>query len=90
MWTGKRSWPSAGVTASAAALERFIEVICEAASKTSGATRRGLESVPWREIIGMRNRLVHGYAAVDNDIVWGVATADLPPLVADLEAAPEK
>lgn len=74
----------------AAALERFIEVIGEAASKTSDATRRELESVPWREIIGMRNRLVHGYAAVDPDIVWAVATMDLPALIAELAAALEK
>ena len=33
----------------------------------------------------MRNRLVHGYAAVDHDIVWDVASADLPELIASLE-----
>ena len=65
-------------------------MISEAASKTSDATRRELESVPWREIIGMRNRLVHGYAAVDHDVVWAVATMDLPALITELEAALEK
>ena len=70
----------------AAALERFIEVIGEAASKVSGATQHDLASVPWREIVGMRNRLVHGYASVDHDVIWDVATTDLPTLV----AAPEK
>ena len=44
----------------AAALERFIEVIGEAAGKVSEATRDELGALPWREMIGMRNRLVHG------------------------------
>ena len=68
----------------AAAMERFIEVTGEAASKVSEPTRRGLPQIPWREIIGMRNRLVHGYAAVDHDIVWDVVTVDLPSLVVAL------
>ncbi|MGB5516553.1 MAG: HepT-like ribonuclease domain-containing protein, partial [Thermoanaerobaculia bacterium] len=46
----------------AAALERFIEVIGEAASKISPSTRASSPEIPWKEIIGMRNRLVHGYA----------------------------
>ena len=71
----------------AAALERFIEVIGEAAGKVSEATRDELAGLPWREIIGMRNRLVHGYASVDRDVVWAVATADLPALVGALEEA---
>ncbi len=71
----------------AAGLERFIEVVGEAASKVSEATRRDLTGVPWREIIGMRNRLVHGYASVDHDITWEVAAVDLPALVAELERA---
>ena len=53
----------------AATLERFIEVIGEAASKVSAVTKASAPRIPWREIIGMRNRLVHGYASVDHDIV---------------------
>ena len=48
----------------AAALERFIEVIGEAASKISETTRTNAAQSPWQEIVGMRNRLVHGYASV--------------------------
>jgi uncharacterized protein with HEPN domain len=69
----------------AAALERFIEVLGEAAGKVSEATREQLATVPWRGLIGMRNRLVHGYASVDHEIVWDVVTDDLPRLIADLE-----
>ena len=73
----------------AAALERFLEVIGEAAGKVSAPTRASLPEVPWLEIVGMRNRLVHGYAAVDHDIVWVVVRSDLPDLVSRLEPALE-
>ena len=69
----------------AAACERFIEVIGEAASRVSHKTRAQSPDIPWREIVGMRNRLVHGYAAVDHDVMWAVVTLDLPRLVAALE-----
>ncbi len=70
----------------AAALERFIEVIGEAASKVSGETKSKLPSIPWLEIIGMRNRLVHGYASVDHNILWDVVSSDLPVLLRILES----
>ncbi len=69
----------------AAALERFIEVVGEAASRVSAETRSRLPGVPWNEIIGMRNRLVHGDASVDHDIVWTVVTSDLRELLRHLE-----
>jgi uncharacterized protein with HEPN domain len=69
----------------AAALERFVEVLGEAAGKVSEATRAEADTVPWRGLVGMRNRLVYGYASVDHDIVWDVVTDDLPRLIADLE-----
>lgn len=69
----------------AAALERFIEVIGEAASKVSTATRATAPQVPWRQIVGMRNRLIHGYASVDHDIVWDVVSGDLVGVIEALE-----
>lgn len=69
----------------AAALERFIEVIGEAATKLSPGTKAGAPQIPWREIIGMRNRLVHGYASVDHDIVWDVVSGDLTDVIDSLE-----
>ena len=68
-----------------AALERFVEVIGEAASRLSETTRESSPEVPWREIIAMRNRLVHGYFAVDLDILWTVVNDDLPELIDALE-----
>ena len=41
--------------------------------------------IAWARIVGLRNRLVHEYDAVDFDIVWKIVTEDLPPLVKELE-----
>jgi uncharacterized protein with HEPN domain len=43
-------------------------------------------SIPWSDMIGMRNKLAHGYFAIDASIVWETATRDLPGLRAQLEA----
>jgi uncharacterized protein with HEPN domain len=48
-------------------------------------TRQTHPSVPWLDIIGMRNRLIHAYYDVDLDRVWDTLMADLPPLIAELE-----
>jgi len=43
--------------------------------------------IPWIQIIGLRNRLIHGYDSVDMDILWNIVSKDLPPLIAVLEKA---
>ena len=60
-------------------------MIGEAASKVSAPTRARAPELPWNEIVGMRNRLVHGYASVDLDIVWDVVSGDLAEVIAALE-----
>ncbi len=65
----------------AAAIERTLEIIGEAASKVSAHSRKLCPEIPWREMIGMRHRLIHGYASVDHDIVWDVVVLDLPLLI---------
>ncbi len=67
------------------ALERFVEVIGAAAHRLSESTREAAPDIPWHEIIALRNRLVHGYFAVDLDILWSVAREDLPELINGLE-----
>jgi len=67
------------------ALVRLIEIIGEAASKVSSGMKSSNPHVPWREIIGMRNRLIHGYDTVDLKVLWDTIAEDLPPLIADLE-----
>ena len=66
------------------ALVRLLEVIGEAAGRVSEETRSRHPEIPWLDIIGLRNRLIHGYDTVDFDILWAIVRDDLPPLVAEL------
>src|SRR5437016_727637 len=63
------------------ALVRLLEIVGEAASRTPPDERARYEQIPWNEIVGLRNRLIHGYDAVDFDIVWQIVRRDLPVLV---------
>jgi len=63
------------------ALVRLLEIIGEAANQVSEPCQQKNSRIPWREIIGMRNRIVHAYFDVDLDIVWEVVFQDLPTLL---------
>lgn len=69
------------------AIVRGIEIIGEAAAKISPETRDLLPDVPWRAIVSMRNRLIHGYFDVNPLLVWKTVEDDLPPLIEKVEAA---
>jgi uncharacterized protein with HEPN domain len=62
-----------------------LEIIGGAAGKVSAATQAAHPEIPWREITGMRHRLIHGYGDVRLDLVWIVLCGHLPPLLAILE-----
>jgi uncharacterized protein with HEPN domain len=64
-------------------LVRSIEVIGEAAINVSPEYKTSSE-IPWVKLAGMRNRLVHAYFDIDEDIVWDTTVLDLPPLIAEL------
>jgi uncharacterized protein with HEPN domain len=65
-------------------LIRLLEIIGEAARGVSAACRAAHPDIAWKNMAGMRDRLIHGYVDVDLDIVWQTVTKDLPPLVAQL------
>jgi uncharacterized protein with HEPN domain len=67
------------------AILRRVAVIGEAAARVPTAERQQFPSLMWREVIGMRQHLVHSYDKIDLDILEGVLTADLPALVVQLE-----
>ena len=67
------------------AILKSVEIIGEAASRISEETKAGHPDIPWAEIIGLRNRLVHAYFAIQLDIVWQTVQEDLPPLIAQIE-----
>ena len=66
------------------ALVKEIEIIGEAASQISESTWHQWSVIPWADIIGMRNRLVHAYFDINLDILWQTIQHDLPPLIAEL------
>lgn len=67
------------------ALAHLIQNIGEAARRVSDEFHQAHPEIPWKAIVGMRHKVVHDYLHVDFDIVWDVVTADLPPLIAQLE-----
>jgi uncharacterized protein with HEPN domain len=70
------------------AVERQFEILGEALNQASLADEAVSEAVPdLRKIVGLRNRLIHGYDVVDNQIVWRLVHDELPPLLGQLEAA---
>jgi uncharacterized protein with HEPN domain len=68
------------------ALTRLLEIVGEAAGRVSPERRAQHPGIPWPQIVALRNRLIHGYDAVDFDIVWKILTVHVPPLIAGLEA----
>ena len=78
-------------------LLHMLEHSREAIQLVSGKTRQDLDAdrvlslavVRLLEIVGLRNRLIHGYDSVDLDIVWSIVKGDLPALVRDLNAGPD-
>jgi len=71
------------------ALTRLVEIVGEAANRVSSVTQHEHPEIPWPQIIGMRNRLIHGYDVIDWDLLWDTVVSDLPPLIAALEAIVE-
>ena len=67
------------------ALVRRLEVVGEAAARVPVPDRADYPGIKWREAIGMRQHLAHGYDQVDLDIVEGVLTKELPELIIELE-----
>lgn len=67
------------------ALLQLAQLVGEAASRVSKPARERHSEIPWRQIVGLRNRLIHGYDTIDFDILWHVLTVDLPALIVTLE-----
>ena len=60
---------------------RNIELIGEAAAHIPETVRNTHREIPWRTIVGTRNRLIHAYPGIDNDIVWDIICNDVPALL---------
>ncbi len=64
---------------------KSVEIVGEAAAHVSEDARRANPDIPWREIVGMRNRLVHVYFDIDRPLVWDTVRRDVPVLIGRLE-----
>lgn len=65
---------------------KLVEIVGEAATRLSDAFQQNHPEIPWRQIVGTRNRLVHGYDAVDNAVLWVIVTEDFPDLLIKLKS----
>lgn len=66
------------------AVTHLIQIIGEASGRVSNEFRSLHQEIPWQEIVGMRHKIVHDYLHVNFDVVWGVATHDVPILIEKL------
>ncbi len=64
---------------------RNLELLGEAASHIPPEIRAAHQAIPWRQIIATRNRLIHGYLGIDNDILWSIIEQDIPSLLPQLQ-----
>lgn len=69
-------------------LVKSIEIIGEAANRVSHEVRQRYSTIPWQDIVAMRNRLIHAYYDVNLDILWDTITVELPQLVNELRMIP--
>lgn len=67
-------------------LVKCIEIIGEAAAQVSKDFRLQCPGIPWADIVGMRNRLIHVYYDVNHEIVWQTIQQDLPDLIPKIKA----
>ena len=72
------------------AVVRNLEIIGEAATRIPEEFKAGHPEVPWRRVVGLRNRIVHEYFGVDIGIVWSVVSQDLPHLKSQIQDIADK
>ena len=68
---------------------RNLELIGEAATRIPSEIRTQAPMIPWRQVIATRNRLIHGYLGIDDDILWSIIQDDIPALLTHLQALKE-
>lgn len=64
---------------------KSIGIVGEAAARVKRKAQAACPNIPWSDLIGLRNRLIHVYFEVDLGRVWGTVPNDLPPLISGLE-----
>ena len=67
------------------AVLRNLQTLAESSQRLSGEIKASEPQMPWRELSGFRNLIVHGYLGIDLAAVWLVIEQDLPPLAAAVD-----
>jgi uncharacterized protein with HEPN domain len=67
------------------AVLRNLEILGEAAKHIPTETTEQYPNLPWREMAGTRDRLIHHYFGVNLDVVWGIVEMELPGVITELE-----
>jgi uncharacterized protein with HEPN domain len=67
------------------AVIRNLEIIGEASKNISPDFRKAYSYVPWKEITGMRDKLIHHYMGIDTEVIWSAVKQDLPMLEKELK-----
>jgi len=71
------------------AVERQLEIIGQAANKISNETQNIMVNVPWKNIIGMRNKLAHDYGEILAERIWAISKKSIQELLIELEKIEE-
>ena len=66
-------------------LVHLFEIIGEAANQVTYELQEKTSEIPWFIIIGMRNRLIHAYYAIDLNVVWSTSKTDIPLIITELK-----
>ncbi len=65
---------------------RNVGIVGEAARHIPESVHVSQSQIPWRAIIGARNRVIHAYMGLDDDVIWSIVSDDIPRLLPLLEA----
>lgn len=65
---------------------RKLSLIGEAATRVPDSIRLQARGIPWRKVVGLRNRLMHAYPSTDDSAIWSIVTGDVPTLRESLKA----
>ena len=64
---------------------RQLQILGEAARKILKEFQVDHPEIPWTEVIGLRNVIIHDYAGIDSDVIWNIISNDLPPVLIQLQ-----
>jgi len=67
------------------AVVRNLEIIGEATKNLSSRLRKAHQKIPWKEMAGMRDKMIHDYFGINYETVWTVATEELSALLPKIE-----